>query len=225
MENSIESFTPWLIRRSERRFIEDIMEYSLDMRKEMDILEAEIECLLKDDFNACIRSMEKIAQKSMESTRMRKEMIRKLEQSTITPDHRGYLANIIYSLSEVGSYIHSASARLSLKDIEIRGELGTGIRDMMAKTSGMMSLLVESIGLLNSNLKVCLDKTEAINTLEEEIDILRRNHLRNILNDDSIGDFRDMQVMIEIINSIEHLSDKIDDSANRVEVVAMTHLP
>ncbi len=225
MADSIESFTPWLIRRSEREFISHIVGYAQDMMDEINLLEKEVDCLIGNDYNACLLSMKNILDKSNDAVKLRKTLVRKLEQSTITPDHRGYLANLIYSLSDIGGYVDSASARLSLKEVEINQVLRKGMLEMITKTSKMMMLLKVSIELLNLNLEKCLEHIENINNLEEEIDLVRRDLLRRIVNDDSIKSPQDMHVLIEIISSIENLSDKIDQAANRVEVIAMTHLP
>jgi predicted phosphate transport protein (TIGR00153 family) len=219
------TFTPWLIRRSEREFFEKIHDYAKDISDEIDLLADEVACVVGSDYNKCILSYEYLNSKSKEAFKARKALVRLLEESTVTPDHRGYLAGLIYSISDIAGYIDSASARLSLKHVEPSQTVKDGISEMMGKTRIMMDLFMESLHLLNEDLEKAIEKTEQINNHEEEIDIIRRGLLKVVVNNEEIKSAADLHVIIEILGSLETVSDKIDIAANKVEVIAMTHLP
>jgi|GEM_PF-1479159 len=225
MDESMETYTPWLIRRSEREFFRMILSYVDDISDEINILGKEVECLISNDYNACLISMEFLSKKSKNAIKVRKQLVRKLEDANITPDHRGYIANLIYSISDIAGYIDSASARLSLRHVKIKDNLRAGIGELMEKTSHMIMLLRDSIDLLDKDLDKCLERADQVNNLEEDIDEIRRALLKIVVNDPDISDPADLHVLVEILGSLETVSDKIDAAANRVEVIAMTHLP
>ena len=104
-EDSIETYTPWLIRRSEREFFTLIMDYAKDIADEVNILGKEVDCIVGNDFKACLISSEYLSDESKDSITTRKTLVRRLEDAGITPDHRGYIANLIYSISDIAGYI------------------------------------------------------------------------------------------------------------------------
>ncbi|MBU0762671.1 MAG: hypothetical protein KKD39_06560 [Candidatus Altiarchaeota archaeon] len=48
--------------------------------------------------------------------------------------------------------------------------------------------------------------------------------MKIVVNDDSIADLKDLHVLVEIVGSLETVSDKVEVATNQVEIIAMTHL-
>ena len=61
--------------------------------------------------------------------------------------------------------------------------------------------------------------------IEEDIDEVRRGLLKELVNDPSYSEPAVLHVLIEIIGSLETVSDKVAAAAYQVEVSAITHLP
>ncbi|MFC2163161.1 DUF47 domain-containing protein [Candidatus Altiarchaeota archaeon] len=219
------SYTPWLIRKSEREFFGKIQAYVEDIVDEIELLGLEVDCVAHNDYTKCMQKFDILSKKSKSTIKTRKDIIKELEQGNITPDNRGYIANLIYSLSDIAGYIDSASARLSLKDVFMSEELKDGMIQMKDETVHMIKLLRDAIELLNIDLEKTIEVTEEISTIEELIDDVRRRLLKLIVNDERMNkEASNMHVLIEMIGSIETVSDKIEAASNRLEVIAMTHL-
>ena len=217
-------YSPWLIRRSERDFLKLILEYVSEIAGEVKILEAEVGCFLKNDFQKCKKKSQNLFTKSRNAIKSRKKLLRNLETGDITPDHRGYMANLIYAIADIAGYIDSASAKLNIKEILLNDTLKADIGEIMKKVSRMIDLLEESLQLLNVNLEDTIKKTDEISEIEEEIDYIRRNMIKTIV-EETKNHPENLFILAEIVGSLEKISDKIDVAANKVEVIAMTHLP
>ncbi|MBD3389113.1 MAG: DUF47 family protein [Candidatus Altiarchaeales archaeon] len=225
MVETPDSYTPWLIRKSEREFIVLALTYLDEITDHANLLAEEVKCVTGGDFNGCTVSHDLLNNRSREAVKTRRQLIRTLQNASITPENRGYLTRMVFSIGDISSYIGSASARLTLREVAFSEDMAKGVKDMMDKTMLMMSLLKESIRLLTEDLEESLVKTNEIEDLEEDIDDIRRGLLKEILNDPAYTDPAVIQVLVEIIGSVETISDKVAAAANNIEATALTHLP
>ncbi len=185
----------------------------------------EVECVTTSDYKACILSSEQVFKKSEDIIQRRKGLLKQLEDSLVTPDHREFMANLIYSISLIQGFIDGASSWLAVKELDMPDDIGQGIKEIMDTTYSMMENFTDSIELLNENLENALEKTDNVRSMEEKVDALRRSLLKKIINSEEESDYKTLYCLSEITRSMDALSDTIDKAANNVEIIALTHLP
>ncbi len=224
MDSDAKNYTPWTIRKSEREFFQSILGYIDEIIDHANILSTEVEKFTSGDFDGLRVAHGLMSQRSCDLSGYRRELILRLEESSVTPENRGYLNRIIFSISAVSSYIHSASSRLNLRDVRVSDSVSSSILDMMEKTMSMFNLFRQSIVFMNEDLMAAVDKTCEIDCLENEIDEIRRSALKAVLNDPSYTSPADLHVIVEVLGSLETISDKIDAAAEQLELVAIAHL-
>lgn len=220
-----ESFTPWLLRKSERDFFTSCVEYSKEVLDHMKMLRDEIDLYLNENWTRTERLHEMTTKKGHEIIRNRRTLIIKLSEKHIDSDHRISLSNIVFNLSAVSSHIDSTSHRMAFMRLKIKPSVKARIRVMGGKTEEIIALLNDAIRFLNTDLEKVIEKTVEISKVEDEVDAIRRDLLKKVIQEGDIGGHTEFYVLTEMLRSLESISDSVEFVSNDIENIAISHLP
>jgi uncharacterized protein Yka (UPF0111/DUF47 family) len=96
---------------------------------------------------------------------------------------------------------------------------------MGGKTEEIIVLLNDAIKFLNSDLEKAIEKTVEISKTEDEIDNVRRELLRRIIQEEDSEDHMEFYVLTEILRSLESISDNVELVSNSIENIAISYMP
>ncbi len=111
-----------------------------------------------------------------------------------------------------------------MKELTLDSYLKETMWEMTSSVIRMLNELHMTLKLLNEDLEAVPEKTYHITMMEENIDVVRRNMLKHLVND-SITDPVKLFVVAEILNSMESIADSANMMANVLELVVVRHLP
>lgn len=215
-------YTPWLLRKKEREAFLQCVQISDHILDHAGYLEKGLQHFLAGNFEGCERECDKISEK--EITRLRKKLTLDLAKNYLALESREDLSRIIFGFEDISSYIGSTASRLTMKNISLDDYLKEKMGEMITIIMSMLTELNETLKLLNENLEAIPEKTYHITIMEENVDIIRRNMLKHIVNN-SITDPVKLFVVAEILNSLESIADSANNMANILELIVVRHLP
>lgn len=215
-------YSPWLLRKDEREIFDKCLKISEHILKHAGYLEKGVEYFLAEDFANCVKECSKVSEK--EITQLRKLLTRDLAEHFITLESREDLSRIIFGFQEISSYIGSTAFRLSMKELTLNSYFKKTIWEMTTSVICMLHELHVTLKLLNEDLEEVPEKTYQITLMEENIDVVRRDMLKHLVNN-SPEDPVDLFVVSEILNSLEEIADSANMMASILELVVVRHLP
>ncbi len=215
-------YSPWLLRKKEREIFHKCVDISKHILDHARYLERGVRYFLAEDFSNCVKECSNVSEK--EITRLRKDLTFELGGHYIALESREDLSRIIFGFEEISSYIGSTAFRLSMKELTLDSYLKEKMWEMTSSVVLMLEELHITLKLLNQDLEAVLEKTYNITLMEENVDVVRRNMLKHLVND-SIADPIKLFVVAEILNSLESIADSANMVANVLELVVVRHLP
>jgi len=185
-------------------------------------LEKAINHYLQEDFESCNIECNSFSER--EISKLGKTITLELAEKIIATENREDISRIIFGLEEISSYIGSTAFRLTMKGIALDSHLKEQMKKMSTLVIHILSVLTETIKLLNEDLEAVQEKISHISIIEENIDVIRRNMLKYLVNN-SPSDYVKLFVMTEILNSLESIADSANMTANVVEIIVVRHMP
>lgn len=215
-------YSPWLLRKNEREIFNKCLEISEQILKHAGYLEKGVEYFLAEDFVNCVKECTKVSGK--EIINLRKNLARELANQLLTVETREDISRIIFGFQEISSYIGSTAFRISMKELTLNSYFKQTIWEMTVSIICMLHELHATLKLLNEDLEEVPDKTYQISVMEENIDVVRRDMLKHLVNDLTKAPV-DLFVVYEILNSLESIADSANMMASILELVVVRHLP
>ncbi|MBD3260480.1 MAG: DUF47 family protein [Candidatus Altiarchaeales archaeon] len=218
-------FTSWLLRKPEREFFGYLLGFAEEILNQNELLAKQSGFFLDSDFNQAENIHGLITKSSRQLVKTRKMLIHGVSEPGINPEHRTSFLSIVHRLADIESHIESTSYKLMLKQTPLPDYVSGILLQMMGKTLETNRKLCELIGLFKTDLGGVLDEAHNISVLEDEIDVLRRSVLRNIVNDDLFTQPQLLFTVTGILDSLEEVSDKAESCSYMLESVASGYLP
>ena len=215
-------YTPWLLRKSERESFSQCLTLSEGVLDHANHLEKAINYYLEEDFENCNLECNSFSER--EIRKLGKRITFELVEKIVSVENRGDISRIIFGFEEISSFIGSTAFRLTMKGVALDSHLKEQMRNMITHVIQILSELDKTIKFLNVNLKAVQEKTNNISIIEENIDVIRRNMLKHLVNI-SITDHVKLFVVAEILNSLESIADSANMTANVIEIIVVRHLP
>jgi predicted phosphate transport protein (TIGR00153 family) len=143
-------------------------------------------------------------------------LMRKLNQTFITPFDREDIHRLASSVDDVLDYVNGAAARIELYKIALPSPSAAQLSELIVK---QCEVLAKALGMLEKNqsgvLACCVD----INRLEDEADKICRSAIANLFENER--DPINLIKMKELFEVLETATDKAEDAANVLEAVVL----
>ncbi|MFN0124392.1 MAG: DUF47 domain-containing protein [Blastocatellia bacterium] len=144
------------------------------------------------------------------------DVIRRLNQTFITPIDREDIHALISELDDVVDYIEYAARRVILYRIE---ETSPHARNMSELIVGMVTELQKTVGMLGKNVAGIMDECVAIHDLENKGDSMHHQAVEDLFTNEK--DPIRLLKWKEMYETLEKCIDKCEDASNVLEAIAL----
>ncbi|MEM2878234.1 MAG: DUF47 family protein [Candidatus Hadarchaeales archaeon] len=172
-----------------------------------------------------------VSRMETEADRGRREFMEVLHSGAFLPALRGDLARLAESLDRVADVAEGMMRDLLLRrrlmdavlEAERRNqkvrELWDNISKMVELTEKTVSVMCESINLLDKNMNTAIEKAKEVDRLEHEVDIIEHDILRNIYALENTFDPVSIYQLASVINRYENVTDRAEDVGDLVAIL------
>ncbi len=198
--------------------LELVIETVKKLNQLIDSIATEKISILKDIYNQVVDYERK-------ADSIKRDILESLRGAFIHPLDREDLLRLILTADDIAAYC-KASARQLVTFYDIGMNIPENILDILVKISKKTveagEKLLESIKCLGTNPNKTISLTHEIEKIEEEIDELRMEALEHTYRI-CLNNFRlDCILLINIIDNLEAISDKIEDTSDVIRLIALS---
>lgn len=171
--------------------------------------------LLRDHGNVAV-TVQRIKDIEHQGDEMTHAIIRRLNQTFITPFDREDIHKLASSIDDVLDYVNSAAERLLIYKVSQPPKAAAELSGIVVRQSKELS---KAVGLLESRKEEVINHCVEIKRLEGEADYIARKAIGSLFEHE-----RDPIVLIklkEIYETLETATDKAEDAANVLESVVL----
>lgn len=139
----------------------------------------------------------------------------KLNQTFITPFDREDIHQLASKLDDILDYMYAAGERLVMYKIHTAPPAAAELANVVVRQADQLAKAVSMLEKHDNVLEICVE----INRLENEADLIARTALGNLFDQE-----KDPITLIkvkELIEFLEHATDKAEDAANVLESVVL----
>lgn len=139
----------------------------------------------------------------------------KLNQTFITPFDREDIHQLASKLDDILDYMYAAGERLVMYKIQAVPPAAAELANVVVRQADQLAKAVSMLEKHDNVLEICVE----INRLENEADLIARTALGNLFERE-----KDPITLIkvkELIEFLEHATDKAEDAANVLESVVL----
>ena len=165
-----------------------------------------------------------INKKEEEADVVKREIIEELSKGIIHPMDREDLLRLILSIDDIAAYAKASARRIKIVidlGYSMPDEFITLLYSMVEHSVKAVDTLRDAIKLLTSDPRKALQLTYIVEEIEEKVDDIRLNALEYMYRMCS-RDFRVVCLLYkEIIDDIEIITDKCEDTADTIRSIAI----
>ncbi|MFC2154112.1 DUF47 domain-containing protein [Candidatus Altiarchaeota archaeon] len=148
-----------------------------------------------------------------------------IAQSRLTSVEAHDLLDLVFHIEKVAQKTKGAAIRLDWADnVVIPSEIQPNLCDVGKKLVEIFNTLEEALkSLSRDEFKKAVDYSDKVDSIEEEIDNIRRDAQRKLYDmaeDIKIGDLRKMEAIIEYLEAI---ADSCEDAADTIRLITIKH--
>lgn len=172
-----------------------------------------IEALAKGDINLVQEEWRKVFEAERRADELKRAILAELTKEVFHPIDREELVRLIMTTDDIADYAKAWSRRALLySPSKLPNEIGTKLVTMSTKVLDAVNLIKLAIDVLSKDPRKVLDIADKIEALEEEIDDIRHELFKSIL------EFcNNIQPSLCILS--KELMDSIENAADRCEAV------
>lgn len=153
-----------------------------------------------------------------------REVLQLVRRTFITPFDRGDIKDLINTLDDTIDQMQKTAKAVLLFEVETiepeMSEMGRRILETAKLTVDAVSLL----GSLRDNAARLHTITEDIIRLEDDVDTLNDNGIKNLFQKHRDGNAMNYIVGAEIYDHLEKVMDRFEDVANRISGIVIEHM-
>lgn len=182
-----------------------------------------IEASLKGNSEEIEKYFWDLHQEEHEADLIRKELIDKMSVSEMFPEEKMDIIDLTRAIDYIADSGHEAGSLLSVLDLQkVPVELKDIILDMGKTDYACVEALTECFSYMRLNPKKCIELTQKVENIEEEVDML---HAKSRINFGKLK-FVDWEpgplyLLIEFVDSLELVSDWCKNTSDIIKAIAV----
>ncbi|MEM1918912.1 MAG: DUF47 family protein [Desulfurococcaceae archaeon] len=215
----------WLAKSREKRVIHDSIRHLTKIREVAEDLNNMINNIYVNDKLKAIDFYNKLDKDEKDADEIKRNIIKELSTSTLHPMDREDLLKLIFTSDDIAAFLKACSHKLKiLLDIQIKidKEIINRISEVELMIIKQIELLIDSLENLYRDISTTLTYTNLVEEIEEKIDMLKMELQEAIYSKCETITIRCL-LLKEAIEDIEMASDKCEDVADIIRMIATTY--
>ncbi|MBU4375921.1 MAG: DUF47 family protein [Candidatus Omnitrophica bacterium] len=210
----------WLGMEQERTILEDAQKHVEETYKTVSYFTDAIKAFIKGDAATKNTAIENVSRSEHEADVLRSKMVKQLSESLMLPPDREDLMHFVKSLDRIADWTNGAARILGFIETTPPESVSKNIFIATELILSSVTKLRESINALTRNdLKKALSDCEDVDRLEHEADDQKRVLIGSLIHAklETVAFF----LCYQLAEYLEGVTDKIEDAADFVKVVAI----
>lgn len=216
----IRNILGWLGMEQERSILEDAQKHVEETYKTVSYFTDAVKAFVKGDVYAKNAAIENVRKSEHEADVLRSKMVNQLSESLMLPPDREDLMHFVKSLDRIADWTNGAARILGFIETKPPESVSKNISVATELILTSTAKLKEGINALTKNdLKKALSDCEEVDRLEHEADDQKKALIESIIHAklETVTFF----LCYQLAEYLEGVTDKIEDAADFVKVVAI----
>ncbi len=182
-------------------------------------------CFKDDDVECVKKSFTEIFNYEREADNVKKRIFEELSKGFIHPIDRDEIMRLVLVADDIAAYLKAATRRASLINSRmVDYEIKLYSLIMSEKVLQAIKLLIDAVSNLHVDANKSLMIANDIERIEEEVDEIRLKALERALKFCDHSEISLCLITKEVIDSLENSSDRCEDSADVIRVIAIMRI-
>lgn len=210
----------WLGMAQEKTILEDAQKHVEETYKTVSYFTDAVKAFIKGDTSAKNAAIENVRSSEHEADLLRSKMVKQLSESLMLPPDREDLMHFVKSLDRIADWTNGAARILGFIEANPPEGVSKNIAIATELILNSVTKLRESISALTRNdLKKALADCEDVDRLEHEADDQKKTLIEALIHAklETVAFF----LCYQLAEYLEGVTDKIEDAADFVKVVAI----
>ncbi len=215
----------WLAGRKLEEIVNKSINHLELVHKTTEFLRDMINSLCEGKVNEGLKLYEKISETERKADELKREILHSLSRGFIHPLDREDLLRLILTSDDIAAYTKATARRITILysiGSKLPEEILSMLRDIAEKTVEASSVLLSALRSLGSDPARTISLTHEVEKIEEEIDEIRMNLLEKLYTSCKEKLTVDCFLTKEIIDDIENISDKCEDTGDVIRLIAIS---
>lgn len=155
-----------------------------------------------------------------EADEIRRKMFDDISVGVLMPADREDLTHMIEAMDDIADWANDAGKLLSVVDEKVPGTIAGKLENLIEKTLSCVMKTKEAVVAMRSDIKKVLALCNEVEFLEEECDDIEKDVFMTTIHDRKLSPPM-LLLLHDIIASVETVSDKAEDTADILRVLAI----
>jgi predicted phosphate transport protein (TIGR00153 family) len=210
----------WLGMEEEQSILMDSQRHVEETYKTVQYFSEAVAAFIRGDMNAKSAAVEKVRQSEHEADILRSKMVGELSEGLLLPPDREDLMHFVKTLDKIADWTNGAARILDFIEQKLPGDVLNNISVATELIFSSIGKLKEGIAALTKNeLKKALADCEEVDRLEHQADDQKKLLIGTIIH--AQLDPTSLLLSYQLAEYLEGVTDKIEDAADFVKVVAI----
>jgi len=210
----------WLGMAQEQSILQDAQKHVEETYKTVSYFSEAVKAFIQGDLTAKIQAIENVRESEHQADVLRSKMVSELSESLLLPPDREDLMHFVKSLDRIADWTNGAARILGFIEQKLPQNVLSNISSATDLIFASISKLKEAINALTKNdLKKALADCEDVDRFEHDADDQKKIIIESIIHAklEPVTFF----LCFQLAEYLEGVTDKIEDAADFVKVVAI----
>ncbi len=216
----IRNILGWLGMAEEQSIIQDAQKHVEETYKTVTHFSDAVNAFIRGDLNAKTVAIENVRESEHQADVLRSKMVKELSESLLLPPDREDLMHFVRTLDKIADWTNGAARILGFIEHKLPESILKNISAATELIFNSISKLKEAIAALTKNdLKKALQDCEDVDRIEHEADDQKKLLIESIIH--AKLEPTSLLLSYQLAEYMEGVTDKIEDAADFVKVVAI----
>ena len=212
----------WLSRRKEKQVLAKCLEHLSAVEEVAKKALEAIEAYERGDISAARRAYQALFEAERRADQIKHDILRGLITELFHPIDREELIRLVLASDDIADYTKAGIRRLLYAKPEETPEKAIiALKNIAEKLVKATELAHKAITILRDNPREAIEITNRIESLEEEVDEIRSEIEEWILSNCEKMKLRSCLVLLQVLESLETATDKVEDLGDVVRSIAL----
>ena len=220
MMKEIRNILGWLGMAEERAIIADAQKHVEETYKTVTFFSEAVNAYIKGDLNAKTKAIEAVRESEHQADLLRSKMVNELSESLLLPPDREDLMHFVKTLDKIADWTNGAARLLGFIEQKLPENILREISIATQLIIGAVTKLKEGIAaIIKNDLKKALADCEEVARKEHEADDQKKTLIEAIIH--AKLEPTSLLLSYQLAEYLEGVTDKIEDAADFIKVVAI----
>lgn len=218
-----DTFKILFMSRREKEIFKHCLEHIKKTLEGVELLKKAIPDLCQEEYKKKEEIVERVLAIEKECDKKAEEITKDIVELIKYPANREDLLKFIRELERVTKAVEATAYRIEMcHKFEVPGVLKKDLERLVGSVVLTVGALEKTIEHMPFNTEDALEHSERIHMLEEKVDDIRRELMKDLLKVGNKIRQTDFYLLIEIIEKLEDISDRCDDAGAMIELIVVS---